>query len=110
MLDKKHTHKDCNKKKRKSVKKKESTIHPPKADGVWRESWLSDEVLAAVRRYRAVIFVCHLRPKAQMTSIEKEKELEFSRYIERFDLKLDLSPNSCTGEHVVKPRVFEREE
>ena len=108
LLDKKHAHKDSNKKKKKLGKKKESTIDPPKADGVRRESWLSDEVLAAVRRYRAVIFVCHLHPQAQMTSIEKEKNLEFSRYIEGFDLKSDLSPNSCTREHVVKPGVSER--
>jgi len=101
LLDKKHSYK------KKSGKKKETSIDPSNSDGIRRESWLSDEVLAAVRRCRAVMFVCHLRPKAQMTNVEKDKEQEFSRYIEGFDLRSNHSPNARPGKQVVKPSVSE---
>jgi len=101
LLDKKHSYK------KKSGKKKETSIDPSNSDGIRRESWLSDEVLAAVRRCRAVMFVCHLRPKAQMTNVEKDKEQEFSRYIEGFDLRSDHSPNARPEKEVVKPSVSE---
>jgi len=108
LLDKKHAYKDSAKnKKKKSGKKKETNIDPPNSDGIRRGSWLSDEVLAAVRRDRAATFVCHLRPKTQKTNIEKEKESEYSQYIEGFDLKSDPSPIHIPGKQAVKPGVSE---
>ena len=108
LLDKKHAYKDSTKnKKKKSGKKNQTTSDPPNSDGIRRESWLSDEVLAAVRRDRAVIFVCHLRPKTQKTNIEKEKESEYSQYIEGSDLKSDPPPIHIPGKQAVKPGVTE---
>ena len=60
-------------KKKKSGKKKETNIDPPNSDGIRRGSYLSDEVLAAVRRDRAFIFVYHLSPKIQQTNMRKKE-------------------------------------
>ena len=108
LLDKKYAYKDTTKnKKKKSGKKNQTTSEPPNSDGIRRGSWLSDEVLAAVRRHRAVMFVCHLRPKTQQTNIEKEKESEYSQYIEGSYLKSDPPPIHITGKQAVKPGVTE---
>jgi len=104
LLDKRHAHKDALKKK-KHGKKKVLEASSDESNSKRCESWLSDEVLATVRRFRNNSFVCHLRPNAQMSNFEKEKERDFSLYIEGFDLKSDSAPTRETGDSGIKPGV-----
>ncbi len=92
LLDKRHAQKEALKKKKKGGKKKKSLDQTAVDNEKARESWLGDEVLAAVRRLRTDIFVCQLSPKPQiqMSNIERQKETEFSAYIKDFEV-------SCTS-------------
>jgi Transcription factor involved in chromatin remodeling, contains bromodomain len=108
LLDKRHTYKDAIKKKTKSSKKKEVSFDSAISDGVRRETWLSDEVLTAVRSQRAVNFVCTLCPKPQMNDIEIEKQKMFTKYIEGFDLESCASvPKLKCGKQSTTPTVTE---
>lgn len=108
LLDKRHAYKDTCKKKKKTSLKKEVTFENFNSDGIKRESWLSDEVLAEVRNQRAVSFVCSLSTKERRSDIQDEKEKIFARYIEGFDLESCSSARNLTSsERTVKPSVTE---
>lgn len=108
LLDKRHTYKDSNKKKKTSAKKKEVSFDITNSDGVRRETWLSDEVLTAVRNQRAVSFVCSLCPSPQMNDIEAEKQELFTKYIEGFDLESCASvPTLKCSKSNIRPTVTE---
>ena len=107
LLDKRHTHKDTSKKKKKNGKNKDLVMEPHHSDSSKRcESWLSDEVLATVRKLRAGIFVCHLKPKAEKTCMEETKEKEYIQYIEGFDLKSNPT-QTLSREVEIEPGVSE---
>mmetsp|Transcript_10345 Transcript_10345/g.18839 ORF Transcript_10345/g.18839 Transcript_10345/m.18839 type:complete len:1409 (-) Transcript_10345:498-4724(-) len=52
-----------------------------------RQSWLGDEVGAAMRRMRRDFFVCDLKPKRSMTDGEKKKQEEYEVYTESFGIQ-----------------------
>jgi len=108
LLDKRHAHRDSLKKKKKSGKQKELTMEQSNSDSSKRcESWLSDEVLTTVRKLRAGIFVCQLKPKTRMTSVERVKEEEYLQYIKGFDLKFNPASTSSVVQHQIDPSVSE---
>jgi hypothetical protein len=50
-----------------------------------QQSWLGEEVGAAVRRMRTCFFACSLVPKAKMSDEEQEKVDEFALYTDIFE-------------------------
>ena len=102
LLDKRH--KEMLKKKKKHGKNKDTALESQSSDSSKRvESWLSDEVLSTVRSLRSGIFVCYLTPTQNLTNLEKEKEKEndFLRYIEGFDLESVPAPSKPREQGIV---------
>jgi len=93
LLNKKtNYHTTQGKNKKKKLKKSVSDDVPPPVSCQRRtESWLGDEVSAAVRRLRTDFFVCHLVPKKGMTDTEKDLEASFSMYVQVFRNLLSAS-------------------
>lgn len=80
------------KNKKKKQKKSDTEDFPPLLSCQRRtESWLGDEVSAAVRRLRTDFFVCHLLPKKHMTDAEKGLATSFSTYVQSYKDLLSTS-------------------
>jgi len=87
LLNKKSScHSTQGKKKKKNQKKlsMKDNFPPPTSCQRRTESWLGDEVSAAVRRLRTDFFVCHLFPKKDMTNTERDQAASFSTYVQTF--------------------------
>jgi len=93
------------KNKKKKQKKPDPDDSPPPISCQRRtESWLGDEVSAAVRRMRTDFFVCHLRPKKNMTDEERDLADSFATYVQMFRDLLSASTEKEGGNWKGQPR------
>jgi len=80
------------KNKKKKLKKSDAEDFPAPLSCQRRtESWLGDEVSAAVRRLRTDFFVCHLCPRKHMTDAEKGLATSFLTYVQMYNDLLSSS-------------------